>query len=179
MAVCFKPRENFFQVFLQGGADQRIERAERFVEQKQFRRQGEGAHQTDPLTLAAGKLDRKTVERRLGKSGQRAKLREAVVHLRRGPFQMARHEKNVFAGGEMRKKAAILNDVADAATELGEMFAGVIGAPSKLNRSAVWIEQADDQRRRVDFPQPLGPIRTVVCRARNRESVGWSAVGRP
>ena len=33
-----QPRENFLQVFLQRGADQRIERAERFVEEKQLGR---------------------------------------------------------------------------------------------------------------------------------------------
>ena len=31
-----EPRKNFFQVLLQGGADERIERSERFVEEQQL-----------------------------------------------------------------------------------------------------------------------------------------------
>ena len=54
--------ENFLQILLQSGADERIERAERFVEQQQFRREHQRAHQTDALTLAAGKFERITTE---------------------------------------------------------------------------------------------------------------------
>ena len=48
---------------MQGGADERVERAERFVEEQQLGRKHEGAHQADALALTAGKLERETVER--------------------------------------------------------------------------------------------------------------------
>src|SRR4029453_11164171 len=51
-------RENFLEILLQRSTHQRIERAERFVEEEQLGRKHQCAHQTDALKLAAGKLDR-------------------------------------------------------------------------------------------------------------------------
>ena len=73
MAVCCR-RENFFQILLQGCAHERIKRAERLIEQEQFRRKHERAHQTDALALSAGKLGRITIERLVWKLCERAKL---------------------------------------------------------------------------------------------------------
>ena len=64
---------------------------------------------------------------------------------------MARHEENIVARGEMREKTAVLDDVTDPAAELLRCLRGVIGAPSKLNRSAIGLEQADDQAQQGGF----------------------------
>src|SRR5215475_10271534 len=69
-------REDFLQILLQGGADERIERAERLVEQKQFGRKHQRAHQADALALAAGEFERITIEKILRKSRERAELGE-------------------------------------------------------------------------------------------------------
>ena len=58
-----------------------------------------------------------TSERCVGKTGERTQFDESVVHCRRVPIQMARHEQNVFARGEMREKAAVLDDVTNPASE--------------------------------------------------------------
>ena len=87
--------ENFLQVLLQRGADEGIKRAERFIEQQQFRRKHERAHQADALALAAGKLERVTIERVFGKSRQGAELRETVLHFRLG-FPRCRAMSRMF-----------------------------------------------------------------------------------
>ena len=63
-----KSRENFLQIALQIHPHEWIERGERLVEQKQLGRQHQCAHQTDALTLPAGKLERITIERVIAES---------------------------------------------------------------------------------------------------------------
>ena len=96
-------REDFLQVGLQGGAHQRVERAERFIEQEELGRESERAHQADALPLAAGKLDGITIERRDGESCERAKFFHARLQFVVRSPEMACHEQNVPAGGEVRE----------------------------------------------------------------------------
>src|SRR5438552_2022175 len=65
-------RENFFELLLQRSAHQWIERAQRFVKEEQFGRKHQCAHQTDALTLTAGKFDWISREQIAGKSCQLA-----------------------------------------------------------------------------------------------------------
>ncbi len=80
----FQPGKNFLQIFLECGANERIECAERLVEQQKLGRKHERAHQADSLALAAGKFEGKPVERFFGKPGQRAELSQAG-----SPFSLA------------------------------------------------------------------------------------------
>ena len=57
---------------------------------------------------------------------------------------MASHEQNVRARGEMRKQAALLDDVTDSAAQVQNVRRGD-RFPFELNRAAIGLEQSDDQ----------------------------------
>ena len=65
----FQPLENLLQIFLERGTDERVERAERFVEQEQLRRKHQRPHKADALALAPGKLERETIKGGFGEAG--------------------------------------------------------------------------------------------------------------
>src|SRR2546423_839075 len=149
-------RENFFQIFLKRGPDQRIESAERFVEQEQLRGQHERAHQADALALPTGKFEWKTIERSFGKAGQRAKVRKAALRFLGRQSEMTCHEKDVLAPSEMGEKTAILDDVADPPPELGNIRRGYFFVV-KPNRAGIGIEQPNDQPQEGRFPAAARP----------------------
>src|SRR5262249_12644343 len=62
--------EDFAQVRLQLGTDDRVERAKRLVEEQHRRIEHQRPHQTDALSLSAGELDGKAVETIDGKLRQ-------------------------------------------------------------------------------------------------------------
>ena len=69
------------------------------------------------LLLAPGELGRIPVEsfdRKLCESGQHGEANFHPVHF---PTEMTRHERDVPAGCQVRKKASILDDISEALTE--------------------------------------------------------------
>ena len=65
----FQPGEDLLQIFLEGGADEGIERTQWFIKQQQLRRKHQCSHQTDPLPLTTGKLERISIEQVVVKTG--------------------------------------------------------------------------------------------------------------
>src|SRR3954447_16928346 len=63
---------------------------------------------------------------------------------------MARHQQNIFPRRQMRKKPAVLDHVADAATQFGNIR-GRNYLAIESNGSLVRIEQADDQTEECRF----------------------------
>src|SRR4030095_6006265 len=137
-------REDFLQIHLQSSADERIKRAERFIEQKQFRKKHQCAHQADALALAAGKFQRIAIEKIFGKSRQRAKLAKPFAHFVFISADMSRHEQNISARGVMREQAAFLNYVTDALPDSVDLFRAELRA-IELNFSALRLHPADDR----------------------------------
>src|SRR4051794_19435631 len=136
--------EDFFQVLLQRRPNEWIKRAERFVEQKKIGRKRECTHETDALTLSAGKLGWIAVEAVRRKTRHRAKLFETSVHLCGWSADMTRQEQDVGARREMRKQTALLDHIADAMTQRLKRVARNRSS-IELDRSRVGFEQADDQ----------------------------------
>ena len=101
------------QIRLQLGADDRIERAERLVEQQRLGIEHERAHQAHALALPARQLASDNAPSSDGGSRTSSpSVGDARVDLRaRSP---ARRQRHVLDGGQVRKEPALLNDVADA-----------------------------------------------------------------
>ena len=65
---------NLLQIALEIHSHKGIKRREWLIEQKQFGRQHQCAHQTDPLALPSGKLQRITIESAARKFCERTKI---------------------------------------------------------------------------------------------------------
>lgn len=136
--------EDFLKIALETAANEGIERAEWFIEKKQFRSEKKRAHQADALALAAGKFGGITSKRARGKLGEVAEFAEALFTFIAAATEMASHQDDVIARGQVRKEAAILNDVADALAERPNA-GGVNLLASELDVALAWIEQANDE----------------------------------
>ena len=102
--VCARLRKNFFEVRLQTRAHQRIERAERLIEQEQLGLEHQRTHQADALPLSARELDRVALEILSHEARELAEFRQrALISSEAGERKMPRHEGDVFARGEVRK----------------------------------------------------------------------------
>ena len=69
---------------------------------------------------------------------------------------MPRHEEHVVARGQMRKQSAILNDVADAMAQLGDVLRRHRRAV-EFDPAGVGLEQADDQAKKGRFAATARP----------------------
>src|SRR5260370_41530648 len=96
------------------GADNRIESAERLIEQQDIRVEHEGAHQPNALTLTTGELDRVVIQTLGRKAGQVDQLRQPGLKPRFGPAQEAGQQNNVRSRGQVCEQAAVLNYVSHA-----------------------------------------------------------------
>jgi len=100
------------------GAGDGIERAEWLVHEEDGRVGGEGARDFDALALDTGELAGTAFGNLLRIEADEL---EHFFDTRRDaggvPFFQARNEADVSGDGEMRKKASLLDDVADAAAE--------------------------------------------------------------
>src|SRR5207248_7360429 len=76
-------------------------------------------------------------------------------HFSRGPIQVGRHEQDVPASGKMRKEAAVLNHITDAAAKVGNICQGD-GRPVETDCAAIWIEQANDKTQKRRFAAATG-----------------------
>ncbi len=99
-------------------AGDRVERAEGFVEEEDWRVGGESAGHADALPLSAGELAREAA----GKGFDREidgceEGRDAGGNLVGWPVFESGDEADVARDGEVREQAAFLNDVADAAAQ--------------------------------------------------------------
>jgi hypothetical protein len=139
-----KARANLFKVSLEIHPNKGIERGERLVEQEQLWRQHQSAHQTDALALAAGKLERITVERAARKFSELAKFRDAFFDFIASFPKQARLEREIVAGGKVRKQAAILNDIAKTMANFHDR-SGFNLLAIKLDFAGVRSHESDDQ----------------------------------
>ncbi len=121
--------EDMLEVGLQLGADEWIESTERFIKQQQTGVEHQGAHEADTLPLTAGQLHGIVAEAVVRETGQLGQLLETLADAARVPAEVAGHEGDVAACGQVREQAAVLHDETDAAAGRG----GVV----RRERSAV------------------------------------------
>src|SRR5260370_11183095 len=138
------------QIALQVGADERIERAQRLIEEEQDRIEHERPHQAHPLPLPARELRRKPVEASGGEAGEGGELGGARLDARLLPAEIARHQGDVPARAQVRKQPAFLDDVAHAAPERERIARPELDA-FEADPAGVGLEQADHeaQQRRL------------------------------
>ena len=137
--------EDVAQVVVQLGADERVERAERLVEQQHLGVEHQRAHQADALALAARQLGRVAVEAVGGEAGQGAQLVEAARDAGGVPAEVARHQRRVVRGGEVREQPAVLDHVADAAAQRLDRVRRRAGPPSTRTSPGVGRDEPDQQ----------------------------------
>ena len=148
--VCFSRAKISFKSRCKRRPNERVERAERLVEEQDFGREHERAHQADALALPAGELGRITIERVARKLRERAEFFQPRFHFRLRSAEVARHEENVGARGQMREKPALLDDVADPAANFLRVGVGHFRAVEK-NLAAVGLEEGDDETQERRF----------------------------
>ena len=112
------------ELVLETFADDGVDRAEGLVHEHDRRVRGQGASHAHALPLAARELARIALA---VSSGLEAHERQELVGARRagglGPAQQARHRGHVLGDGLVREEPGLLDDVADAATQLGDVAA--------------------------------------------------------
>ena len=119
--VFFKSAEEFAKFLLQVVADHRVERAHRFIEEQDIGVEHEGAHEADALPLAAGKLRGKSPQRVAGELRAFEQIIYAVGDSPAIPAEVPGHERDVGFARQMRKEPALLDDISDAAAQLGDV----------------------------------------------------------
>ncbi len=140
------------------GAHARVEGAERLVEEEHLGLGGERARKAHALPLAAGELGRVALSETL-ELHEVKQLLDALADLRLRPLPHLQAERDVVVHGHVLEGRVVLEDEADAALlrrERGRVPSrdGDL-APSSGHSSPATI------RRRVDFPEPLGPRSAV------------------
>ena len=116
--VLLQRLEGLAQVGLEVGADDRVEGAERLVQEQQRRVEHQGAHQADALPLPSGHLRGIMVETLRREAGQLGQLFQALADAAGLPAEMAGQERDVAAGRQVGEQAAVLHDEADALAQL-------------------------------------------------------------
>ena len=159
------------ELLLHGAAGDRVEGAEGLVHQEQRRIRRERARHADALPLAARELRGRRVRRIPPaavppSSAARRRARGASASVqpsRRGTVSTFSRD------GPVRKEAALLDDVADAAPQRDRILlrrgASEARAPSPRRRRARRLASF----RAVVLPQPDGPTSATVSPARDRE----------
>ncbi len=154
-------REEPTELLLQLRAHDRIQRAERLVEQQDGRVQHERAHQPHPLALAPAELARIAPQHVAVEPGQLGQL----AHPRRDPGARPalrlRGQRHVVEGGQVGIEPAVLHHVAHAGQE-AVARAGLHRGAVHPHRARVRPDQAQDE------PQHGGLARA----ARPQEHVG-------
>src|SRR5207249_1283827 len=131
-------------ILLKAGPNHGIERAERLVEQEKLGIEEQRPHQPDPLALAARKLRRISSERVFRKAREYRDLVEPREQSRFGSPKLPAEEQHVVSRGQVRKQAAVGNDVAHAAAQL-ESVRRRDRTASKSNLSRVGRDEPEDQ----------------------------------
>jgi hypothetical protein len=164
------------QVVLQARAHHRVERGHGLVEEKHVGVEHQGAHQPDALALAAARLQRiARKEARLDVNELR-ELANARVDSGRAPPAPSREERDVAHVRQMRKQAAVLNDVPDAEAQAVRARRRQHG-PANHDRSGVGDDDANDGSEQRRLPAAARPhqgeaLRGSDLEARGRENDG-------
>ena len=160
--------EDAAQVLLQVGARERVERAERLVEEEDLRLEEERAHEPHALRLTAGELAGEARERVRREARERGELARAGAAIR--------------AGSQRRWRATI--DALSAAVRCGKSpppwttypmrrrsasSSPRTGSPAKRTSPASGATRPSRSRRSVDFPEPLSPMSATVSPRPHRE----------
>ena len=105
------------ELILQGGSDNRVDRAERLVHQQHRRVGGQRPGHPDPLLLPAGQLVRVAAGQALVQADQRHELPGAGPGLALAPADQQRHGADVVLDGPVREQARLLDDVTDTTAQ--------------------------------------------------------------
>ena len=146
---------------MQGGSDNRVNRAEGFVHQQHRGVGGERPGHADPLLLPAGQLVGVTAGQVVVQADQAHELPGPVPGPGLLPAEQQRDGADVVLDGLVREQARLLDDVADAAPQRGRVRLLDVLAVQQ-DPAAGGVDQAVDHAQVVVFPQPLGPTRTMV-----------------
>ena len=153
------------QIVLRLGADDRVERAERFVHQQHVRFGGERARDADALLLAAGELMRNA-----GRRSRGVEIEERPSARRRVWRSAPRSQPSscgtvaIFCGdGAVREQAMALDDVADAAGAVRRRGNSCDVAAVDADAPLVGSTRRLIMRSRVDLPEPDVPTTTVIA----------------
>ena len=169
---------------LKFGASDGIQRAERFVHEKDGRVSGKGAGDADALALSAGKFSRGPLCEFAGIETDQAhhffNTREPFGG--RPVFKFG-NQRDVFCDGEMGEKTCFLNDITDAAAETnGIPFGG--GATVDEHSSRNWKQETiyELQQRGLSAPAAAEKDESFTGLNGKRdvrdEGAGGGAIGR-
>ncbi len=106
-----------FVVVAQRIARQRIERAERFVHQHDLRSCGEGARNTDALTLSSGHFLRQPIAMVAMETHQIDQFIDSLRNRALMGSKQARCDADIVGDRHVREQAAVLKYVSDASTQ--------------------------------------------------------------
>lgn len=109
-----KTPEDVAEFVLQFDTNERIECAERFIEQECGRIKEERPDERDSLTLAAREFARQTIEQIVRQPGECGEFIESTGHPFLCPAQRSGQEADVATGRQVGEKPAVLNDITDA-----------------------------------------------------------------
>ena len=118
------------QLVLERDAGDRIERAERLVEQQHARARRERARDADALALAARQLVGKPLairRRRQARPASSSSSTRAAISSAR-PAEQPRHHRDVVGDREVRKQPDLLDHVADRAAQRDRILAAHVAA---------------------------------------------------
>ncbi len=119
-------------------ARDRIERAERLVQQQQFALARQRARDADALLLAAGKLRGQAI----GEIGRQTDAFERGADVDRSAAGKPGDDADILGHGQMREQADILEDIADAAAKLDRIdmrdVLSVDQDPPRVGTSSGW-----------------------------------------
>jgi hypothetical protein len=108
-----RPAHELAEVLPELGAYDRIERAERLVEEHEAGVVHERADERDALPLPTGQLEGQPLEERGVDPGEAREHVEALLDLTKVPAERARPERGVRADVEVREEPPLLGHVAD------------------------------------------------------------------
>ncbi len=131
------------ELVLQAIADDRIDGAERLVHEHDRRLGGHRAGHADALALAAGELRRIAVaDPRRVEPDQRQQLLDAGTDAVFLPAEQLRDRGDVVGDGLVGEQAGLLDHVADAAAQLGDLDRHHVLAVDE-HRAGGWLDRAD------------------------------------
>ena len=137
IAVSASCRRIFEEGLLQAVAGQRVQRAERLVEQHDARRRGQRPGHADALLLSAGQLRRAAVSRYAGRAVPPVPaVRRPARAMRAGiPAVQGQRDGDVLADAHVREQADALEHVADAPPQdVRRDVAGILASRSAPGR---------------------------------------------
>ena len=153
-------REEPAELALELRPDDRIERAERLVEEEHGRIEHERPHEPDALALPAAELARIEAQAVVVEPHHRSQLGRALASPRRRPAVRFGGKRHVLIGGEMRVEPAVLHDVAHALHQRGSRGLGDAASRPPAPRPRPARTRPRMSRRTVDLPEPLEPSST-------------------